>query len=106
MSRAAKVLGGMHGTVWLESKDFHAIRADMQVVTPVPLYGIMAKVMPGTRILAELAPVSDSLWMISELNMSLTVTKLVAFRSWKVTRTTFSDYRLNAAVLDELLSER
>jgi len=38
LSRAAKVLSGMQGTIWIERNSFHLIKVDAAVVTPVPIY--------------------------------------------------------------------
>ncbi|HVW85765.1 MAG TPA: hypothetical protein VHB50_13845 [Bryobacteraceae bacterium] len=104
LSRAAKVLSGMRGTVWLEREHYHAIRAECQVFRPVPIYGILARVLPGTHIELQMSPVTDSIWLMSEFSMTLTVSKFW-FRSTQVTHATYTDYRLNAEVLAELLSE-
>jgi hypothetical protein len=101
-SLAAKVLSGMQGTVWIDKENFHAIRVECDVITPVPLYGILARVLPGTHIEFAMAPVTSSTWLISELSMKLRVSKLV-FKSKEVTGSTYSDYRLNDQVLNELL---
>ena len=50
LSRAAKVLSGMKGTVWINSENFHAIRGDCMVVAPVPIYGLLDRVLPGTHV--------------------------------------------------------
>lgn len=105
LSRAAKVLGGMSGTVWINSDSFHAIRGDCTVMSPVPIYGILARVMPGTHIDLELAPVSDSVWLISKLSLSLRLSKLLFFNSNEVTNNTYTEYRPNKAALEELLAK-
>lgn len=105
LSRAAKVLSGMNGTVWINSETFHAIRADCTVMSPVPIYGILARVLPGTHIELELAPVSDSTWLISKLSMSLNLSKLLLFNSKQITRNTYTEYRPNQVALDELLAK-
>jgi len=51
-----------------------------------------------------MAPVTDSIWLISELSMKLTVSKLL-FKSTQVTRSTYSEYRLNGPAVDDLLSQ-
>ena len=102
LSLAAKVLSGMQGTVWIDKEHFHAIRVECDVVTPVPIYGVLARVLPGTHIEFEMAPVTHSIWLISELSMKLRVSKL-GFKSWDVNGSTYSDYRLNDLVLDGLL---
>jgi len=102
LSLAAKVLSGMRGTVWIDKENFHAIQAECEVVSPVPIYGILAKVLPGTHIEFAMAPVTDSIWLIGEFSMNLRVSK-VFFKSTQITRSTYSAYRLNNLVLDELM---
>jgi len=102
--RAAKVLSGMRGTVWIDQENFHAIRVECDVINPVPIYGVLARVLPGTHIEFGMAPVTNSTWLIGELSMKLRVSKLI-FKSMDVTRSTYSDYRLNSLVLTELLSK-
>jgi hypothetical protein len=104
VSLAAKVLSGMQGTVWIDKRDFHAIRVECDVMTPVPIYGILARVLPGTHIEFGMAPVTSSTWLISQLSMKLKISKLI-FKSEEVTGSTYSDYRLNDLVLAELLSK-
>lgn len=104
LSRVAKVLSGMNGTVWIEKEHFHCIQADLNVVTSVPLFGSLAHVLPGTRIQLEMTPVTDSTWLIDNFAMTLKVSKLW-FKSTHDTRSTYSDFRPNAAELDELLAK-
>ena len=104
LTLAAKVLSGMRGTVWLDKENFHAIRVECDVMMPVPVYGILARVLPGTHIEFGMAPVTSSIWLISGLSMDLRVLKLFVFKSTQVTRSTYSDYRLNDQVVGELLA--
>jgi hypothetical protein len=101
---AAKVLSGMRGTVWLDKDDFHAVRVECDVIHPVPIYGVLAKVLPGTHIEFGMAPVTDSVWLIHNLSMELRVAKLF-LKSTEVTRSTYSDNRLNDVVMKELLAK-
>jgi hypothetical protein len=105
MSRAVKVLTGMHGTLWIEKDTFHTIRGECAVLNPVPVYGILARVLPGTHIELDLAPVTESIWLIHSLTMELKISKLFLFSSAQVTRSTFSDYQPNSTVVDELVSK-
>lgn len=104
LSLAARVLSGMQGTVWLDKEGYHAIRAKCDVIKPVPVYGILAKVLPGTHIEFAMAPVTESVWLVSEMRMRLSISKLFFFHSTQVTRTTYTGYRLNQDVLAELLA--
>jgi hypothetical protein len=74
-------------------------------VNAVPVYGILAKVLPGTHIAIRLAPVTDSVWLIGELSLNLSISKLFMFKSNENTRTTYTDYRPNDAELKELLTQ-
>jgi hypothetical protein len=105
LSRAAKVLAGMRGTVWIDKENFHTILAECDVLAPVPIFGILARVLSGTHIEFATAPVTSATWLISELSMALAVSKLLLFKSTQVTRSTYSEYRLNSTVLEELLSK-
>ena len=104
LSLAAKVLAGMHGTIWIDREQFHAMRAECDVTAPVPLYGFLARVLPGTHIEFEMAPVTDSVWLVSRVSIDLRVSKL-GFKSTRVANTTYSHFRLNSGVLDELLAK-
>jgi hypothetical protein len=103
LTLAAKVLSGMRGTVWIDKENFHAVRVECDVVTPVPVYGILAKVLPGTHIEFGMAPVTDSTWLVGDLSMNLKVSKLGLFKSAQQTHSTYTNYRLNASVLADLL---
>ncbi len=105
LGNAAKVLSGMRGTLWIDKENFHAIRAECDVISPVPIYGILAKVLPGTHVEFEMTPVTDSTWLIGEFSMTLTLSKVGLFRSKEVTGSTFSRYRPNGPVVEELLSK-
>jgi hypothetical protein len=105
LSLAAKVLSGMSGKAWLDKESCHVVRVRGDVVTAVPVYGILAKVLPGTHMEFAMAPVTDSVWLLSELRMNLRISKFFLFHSTQVTRSTYSDYRLNSEVLAALLSE-
>ena len=94
-SLAARVLSGMQGTVWIDKEHFHAVRVECEVMTPVPVYGVLARVLPGTHIEFVMAPVTSSTWLIGELSMKLMISKFV-FKSREVIGSTYSDYRLIA----------
>ena len=104
-TRAAKVLAGMQGKAWVEKDTLHPMLVECTVVTPVPVYGPLASVLPGTEIEIRMTPVSDSTWLIDEVSMRLNVAKLHVFKSTTVTRSTYTQYRPNSTVVEELLSK-
>ena len=81
------------------------IRAESDVITPVSIFGIFARVLPGTHMEIEMTPVSDSVWLASRFSMTVKISKFLFFRSTQVTRSSYSEYRLNGPVLDELLAK-
>jgi hypothetical protein len=104
-TRAAKVLTGMQGTAWVDKESLHPMRIECNVVRPVPIYGMLASVLPGTDIEINMTKVSDSTWLIDLVSLKLKVAKIVVFKSEALTRYTYSDYRPNDCVLQELLKE-
>lgn len=105
LSRTDKVLAAMKGTVWVDSMTFHAIRGDCTAIAPAPIYGILARVLPGTHIDLELEPVSDSVWLISKFSMSLNLSKLLFFNSTEIMNNTYTDYKMNSEAVAELLAK-
>jgi hypothetical protein len=103
-TRSAKVLAGIKGTAWVEKDQMHPMRVECLVVSPVPVFGPLAHVLPGTRIEIEMTPVSESTWLIDEVIMQLHVSKLGLFKSTQMTRSTYKQYRPNSEVLEELLA--
>jgi len=105
VTRAAKVLSGIQGKAWVEKDTLHPMFVECTVVTPVPVYGALASVLPGTEIEIKMTPVTDSTWLIDEVSTKLNVSKLHVFKSTAVTRSTYTQYRPNSLVVEELLSK-
>jgi hypothetical protein len=104
-TRATKVLSGMQGKAWVEKDTLHPMLVECTVVTPVPVYGALASVLPGTEIEIKMTPVTDSTWLIDEVSTKLNVSKLHLFKSTALTRSTYTQYRPNSSVVEELLSK-
>jgi hypothetical protein len=104
-TRARKVLAGMTGTAWVEKETFHPIYVQVEVVKAVPVFGSLASVLPGTKIEIGMTPVVEGTWLIDLVTMNLDVSKLHMFKSAETTRSTYTRYRPNGAVLEELLAE-
>ncbi len=104
-TRAAKVLTGIEGKAWVDKDTMHPIRVECRVIRPVPVYGALASVLPGTDIEIGMTNVADSTWLIDTISMKLKVAKLRVFKSTDVTRYTYTDYGPNASALEKLLSD-
>ena len=105
VTRAQRVLTGIEGKAWVEKETLHPIRVECTVVKPVPVFGALASVLPGTDIEISMTKVAASTWLIDSVAMKLNVSKLHMIKSSQVTRSTYTNYRPNAVVLEELLSE-
>jgi len=64
-NREAKILTGMQGRLWIDDYDFHWVKAEAEVLKPVSILGIAVRVLPGTHMELQMAPVSPSLWLVS-----------------------------------------
>ncbi len=101
-NREAKILTGMQGRLWIDSHDFHWLKAEAEVIKPVSILGIAARVVRGTHIELAMAPVSPSLWLASRFAVSLK-TSIFWISSQHASVTSWSGYRpAEAALADEL----
>lgn len=104
-TRAAKVLTGMQGKAWVDKDSLHPMRVECSLIRPVPVFGMLASVLPGTDIEIEMTQVADSTWLIDMVSLKLKLAKFVLFKSTELTRYTYTDYRPNDSVLQQLLEE-
>ncbi len=104
-TRAAKVLTGIEGRAWVEKDTLHPIHVECTVIKPVPVFGPLASVLPGTDIEIAMTKVADSVWLIDLVSLKLKVAKIRVFKSEAVTRSTYTRYRPNSFAVQELLSE-
>ncbi len=102
-NRTAQILTGMQGRLWIDKDSFHWVKAEAEVLKPVSIFGVFARVLPGTRMELEMTPVTHSIWQVSRFAVDL---KLAIFwrKSVKETESTFSNYRPAAAMLAETLA--
>ncbi len=104
-TRAAKVLTGIRGKAWVEKDNLHPIAVECTVMRPVPVYGPLASVLPGTDIEIAMERVGDATWLIDLVSMKLNVSKLHIVNSSTTTRSTYTKYRPNEDELRDLLAE-
>jgi hypothetical protein len=102
-NRTAKVLTGMQGRLWIDKDSFHWVKAEAEVLKPVSIFGLFARVLPGTKMELEMIPVTDSVWLVSRFAVDLRLAILWR-KSIKATESVFSDYRPAAAALAEALA--
>jgi hypothetical protein len=101
-NREAKILTGMQGRLWIDDHDFHWLKAEAEVLKPVSILGVAVRIVPGTHMELEMAPVSRSLWLASRFAVTLK-TSIFWISSNHASVTSWSGYRPAAAALaDEL----
>ncbi len=103
-NRPAKILTGMQGRLWIDQASFHWVKAEADVLKPVSIFGLFARVLPGTKMELEMMPVTDSAWQVSRFAMEM---RLSIFwrKSTRETESTFSGYRPASAALAAALSD-
>ncbi len=101
-NRTAKVLTGMKGRLWIDKESFHWVKAEAEVRKPVSVFGLFARVLPGTRMELEMTPVTDSVWLVSRFAVDM---RLSVFwrKSTRASETTFTHYQPAAAALAQAL---
>jgi hypothetical protein len=102
LSREAKVLAAMQGCLWVEKGSYRILRAEAEVEAPVSIFGLFARVLPGTRM--EFATEPGKLPLLSRFSRRLIVSRLW-FHSTQETISTYWDYRPNDEVMQQLLAE-
>jgi len=102
-NRTAKILTGMQGRLWIDKETFHWVKAEATVLKSVSVFGLFARVSPGTKMELEMIPVTDSVWLVSRFAVDLKVS-IFWWSSAKATESTFSNYRPAADALAEALA--
>jgi hypothetical protein len=105
-NREARILTGMQGRLWIDSHDFHWVKAEADVLKPVSILGIAVRVLPGTHMELQMAPVSPSLWLVSRFTVTVKASVLW-MSAEQASDTNWSGYRPAApALADELAGLR
>jgi hypothetical protein len=92
-SDETKVLTGMRGTLWIDTKTYQWVKVQAEVVHPVSIYGFVAKVEPGTMFELEKMPVGE-VWLPKHFSMRSHARILHMFSDRKFDDETYSNYRL------------
>jgi hypothetical protein len=87
------VLAGMRGKLWVDKSQYQWVRVQAEVFKAVNLFGFVAKVGPGTRILLEQEPVADNLWLPKRFSVHVSASALGFFDESSVDDETYRDYK-------------
>lgn len=78
-SKETKVLTGMRGTMWIDTREYQWVKVQAEVFRPVSVELSIADVKPGTEFLLEKAPVEQGLWLPTHF---LTRVRATALKLW------------------------
>jgi len=104
-NREAKILTGMQGRLWIENHDFHWVKAEAEVLKPVSILGLAVRVLPGTQMELQMAPVNPSLWLVSSFTVSVKAS-IVWMSTERSEVTSWSEYQSAAAALTDELARQ
>jgi hypothetical protein len=92
-NRETRVLLGMKGKLWVDKSQYEWVRVEAEVTRPVSVYGILAKVGPGTRFFLEQAPVAGNLWLPKHFSVSVKASALGFINENSSDDETYRDYK-------------
>jgi hypothetical protein len=92
-TREGKVLAGMNVKFWIDKATCQWLRIEAEVQHPVSIYGLFAKVGPGTKFTLEQAPVAAGIWLPKHFTVHVDATALGIFKKDSVQDETYSNYR-------------
>ena len=75
----AKVLTGMEGQLWIETKTYQWVKVEATVIHPVSIAGFLARVEPGTRFELEKVRVTENVWLPKHFTMKASAKVLMLF---------------------------
>ncbi len=101
-----KMLTGMRGTMWVDQATYQWVKVEAEVFRPVSIFGLFARVGPGTRFELEQEPVNDTLWMPTRLKVNVKATALGFFDESSTEDDSFRNYRPMPQVLAELVGKK
>ncbi len=90
----ARVLTGMRGRLWIEKSEYHWVKVEAEVISPVEFGLFVAQVKPGTKFELDQAPVGN-VWLPKSFTESVNASVLGLYGYRTREEEHFSDYHLN-----------
>jgi hypothetical protein len=87
-----KVLTGMEGRLWIDTKTYQWVKVEATVIHPVSIAGFLARVEPGTRFELENLPVTENLWLPKHFTMKASARIILLFNHNEQEDDTFFNY--------------
>jgi hypothetical protein len=88
----ARVLTGMQGRLWIDKNQFHWVKVEAEVVSPVEFGLFIAKVKPGTRFELDQSPVGN-VWLPKCFTETVNASVLGLYGYRTKEEEHYSDYR-------------
>jgi len=92
-TREAKVLSGMEVTFWIDKLSYQWRRVEAEVKIPVPVFGLIGKVNPGTKFILDQGPISTDLWLPKRFQIQVRATALGFINQDSSREEIYADYR-------------
>jgi hypothetical protein len=88
-----RVLTGMRGQFWIDTRTFQLVRGWARVLHPVSIEGFLATVEPGTEFEVEQQPVAEGIWLPTHFAIHSRSAILHLFHRQNSEDHTYFDYR-------------
>ena len=92
-TRETKVLSVMKGKLWIDKRQEQWVRVQAEVMKPVSMYGIIAKVGSGTHFFLEQAPIAGNLWLPTRFSVQVKASALGFINENSNDDETYRDYK-------------
>jgi len=101
-SNETKVLTGMRGKLWIDTRDYQWVKVQASVFRSVPIHLFIANVRPGTEFTLEQAPVDRDLWLPTHFVTTVRATALLLWSKNYTRDETYFDYRRASSTVGEV----
>ena len=92
-SRQTKILRNFRGKLWITEDDYRWVKVEAEVVRPISLGLVLARLNPGTTLAFEQRRVQREIWMPSQVRIRI-VGRLALLKKFNAeVLVTYSDYR-------------
>ena len=105
-SMQMKVLTGMKGKLWIDQTSFRWVKGQAEVVKPVSIAGVLARVQPGTRFELQERPLTPSIWLPHLFTMQSQAKILFLISKSSEANATYFSYKPNGRLATDTCKSR
>jgi hypothetical protein len=92
-SREGKILSKLHGRLWIDKDELQWVKADIDVVDTIAIFGFLARIHKGTHMSFEATRVNDEVWLPKRVYLRGTGRLALLKKLNAEVENTFRDYR-------------